>query len=144
MNPQGAAHMSTEDTNDPQHWRNRAAQLRALAVKMAGTQAAVEAGKQLGRPRIDPGLEKRILTQLRAGKGMLKVAAECGVGAQFSALSASWTKKAALSARLAWPEAMTRCPGLRCLSTAYSDAKLGEKNACLDRVLISCSRSFLC
>ena len=46
----------------------------------AGLKRAVEAGKQLGRPRIDPGLEKRIQSQLRAGKGMLKVAAECGVG----------------------------------------------------------------
>ena len=39
-----------------------------------------DAGKQLGRPRIDPALEKRIQSQLRAGKGILKVAAECGVG----------------------------------------------------------------
>jgi hypothetical protein len=36
---------------------------------------AVDAGKRLGRPRM-----KRIQSQLRAGKGMLKVAAECGVG----------------------------------------------------------------
>jgi hypothetical protein len=36
--------------------------------------------KHLGRPRIDPALEKRIQSQLRAGKGILKVAAECGVG----------------------------------------------------------------
>ena len=33
--------MSTDDTNDPQHWRDRAAQMRALAVKMAGSQAAI-------------------------------------------------------------------------------------------------------
>jgi DNA invertase Pin-like site-specific DNA recombinase len=46
----------------------------------AGLKRAVEAGIQLGRPRIDPALEKRIQNQLRAGKGMLKVAAECGVG----------------------------------------------------------------
>jgi hypothetical protein len=32
--------MYMADTNDPQHWRDRAAQMRALAVKMAGTQAA--------------------------------------------------------------------------------------------------------
>jgi hypothetical protein len=37
-------------------------------------------GIQLGRPRIDAALEKRIQAQLRAGKGMLKVARECGVG----------------------------------------------------------------
>ena len=46
----------------------------------AGLKRAVEAGKQLGRPRIDPALEKRIQSQLRAGKGMLKVARELGVG----------------------------------------------------------------
>ncbi len=46
----------------------------------AGLKRAVDAGKQLGRPRIDPALEKRIQSQLRAGKGMLKIAAECGVG----------------------------------------------------------------
>src|SRR6516165_9443684 len=46
----------------------------------AGLKRAIEAGKQLGRPRIDPALEKRIQSQLQAGKGMLKVAAECGVG----------------------------------------------------------------
>ena len=33
--------MSMRNTNDPQHWRDRAAQLRSLAVKMAGSQAAV-------------------------------------------------------------------------------------------------------
>ena len=46
----------------------------------AGLKRAVDAGKQLGRPRINPALEKRIQNQLRAGKGMLKVAAEFGVG----------------------------------------------------------------
>src|ERR1700687_2620940 len=46
----------------------------------AGLKRAVEQGKQLGRPKIAPAIEKRILTQLRAGKGILKVAAECGVG----------------------------------------------------------------
>src|ERR1700735_928631 len=46
----------------------------------AGLKRAVESGKQLGRPRIDPALERRIQSQLRAGKGILKVAAECGVG----------------------------------------------------------------
>jgi DNA invertase Pin-like site-specific DNA recombinase len=46
----------------------------------AGLKRAVDAGKQLGRPRIGPALEKRIQGQLRAGKGMLKIAAECGVG----------------------------------------------------------------
>jgi DNA invertase Pin-like site-specific DNA recombinase len=46
----------------------------------AGLKRAVEAGKQLGRPRIDPALEKRIQSQLRTGKGMLKIAVELGVG----------------------------------------------------------------
>jgi DNA invertase Pin-like site-specific DNA recombinase len=46
----------------------------------AGLKRAVEAGKQLGRPRIDPALERRIQSQLRVGEGILKVAAECGVG----------------------------------------------------------------
>src|SRR4249920_1436872 len=40
----------------------------------AGLNRAVEQGKTLGRPRISPALEKRIETQLRAGKGILKVA----------------------------------------------------------------------
>ena len=46
----------------------------------AGLKRAVEAGKQLGRPRIDPALERQIQSQLQVGKGILKVAAECGVG----------------------------------------------------------------
>jgi hypothetical protein len=33
--------MSTRDTNGSQHWRQRAAQMRSLAVKMAGSQAAI-------------------------------------------------------------------------------------------------------
>jgi hypothetical protein len=40
----------------------------------------VAQGKQLGRPRIDPALDKPIQAQLRTGKGILKVARECGVG----------------------------------------------------------------
>jgi DNA invertase Pin-like site-specific DNA recombinase len=46
----------------------------------AGLKRAVAAGRQLGRPRIDPALEKRIQAQLRAGKGMLAVAKDVGVG----------------------------------------------------------------
>ena len=34
----------------------------------AGLKRAVDEGKQLGRPRIDPALEKRIQSQLRAGR----------------------------------------------------------------------------
>ncbi len=32
--------MSTRNPNDPKHWRDRAAQMRALALKM-GTKAAI-------------------------------------------------------------------------------------------------------
>ena len=46
----------------------------------AGLKRAVEQGKQLGRPKISSAVEKRIQTQLQAGKGILKVARECGVG----------------------------------------------------------------
>ena len=46
----------------------------------AGLKRAVAQGRQLGRPRIDPAIEKRIQSQLRAGKGMRKIACECGVG----------------------------------------------------------------
>jgi DNA invertase Pin-like site-specific DNA recombinase len=46
----------------------------------AGHKRAKAAGKHLGRPRIDPALEKRIQSQLRTGKGMLKIAVELGVG----------------------------------------------------------------
>ena len=46
----------------------------------AGLKRAVEQGKQLGRPKISAALEKRIQTQLQAGKGILKVSRECSVG----------------------------------------------------------------
>jgi DNA invertase Pin-like site-specific DNA recombinase len=46
----------------------------------AGLKRAVEQGKQLGRPRIAPELEKRIRDLLRAKKGMLAIAKEVGVG----------------------------------------------------------------
>jgi DNA invertase Pin-like site-specific DNA recombinase len=46
----------------------------------AGLRRAVEAGKQLGRPKADAALEKRIQSQLRAGKGMLATAKALGVG----------------------------------------------------------------
>jgi hypothetical protein len=29
------------NTSDPDHWRNRAAQMRSLAIKMAGSDAAI-------------------------------------------------------------------------------------------------------
>ena len=46
----------------------------------AGLKRAVEQGKQLGRPRISPEIEKRIQALLRAKKGMLAIAKEVGVG----------------------------------------------------------------
>ena len=33
--------MSMRNTNDPQHWRDRAAQMRALALKMGDTVTAI-------------------------------------------------------------------------------------------------------
>jgi DNA invertase Pin-like site-specific DNA recombinase len=46
----------------------------------AGLKRAIEQGKQLGRPRISPEIEKRIQGLLRAKKGMLAIAKELGVG----------------------------------------------------------------
>jgi DNA invertase Pin-like site-specific DNA recombinase len=46
----------------------------------AGLRRAADEGKQLGRPKIAPALEKRIQSQLQAGKGMLAVARDVGVG----------------------------------------------------------------
>jgi DNA invertase Pin-like site-specific DNA recombinase len=46
----------------------------------AGLRRAVERGKQLGRPRVSPVIEKRIQSHLRKGMGILKVASELGVG----------------------------------------------------------------
>jgi DNA invertase Pin-like site-specific DNA recombinase len=46
----------------------------------AGLKRAVAQGKQLGRPKLDAAIEKRIQAQLRVGKGIRKVAREIGVG----------------------------------------------------------------
>ena len=46
----------------------------------AGLKRAAQEGRYPGRPRISNAMEKRIQTQLRAGKGILKVAREVGVG----------------------------------------------------------------
>ena len=46
----------------------------------AGLKRAVEEGKQLGRPKVSPAIEKRIQSHLRAGTGILAVAKKCGVG----------------------------------------------------------------
>jgi DNA invertase Pin-like site-specific DNA recombinase len=46
----------------------------------AGLKRAVESGKQLGRPKIGPAIEKRIQAQLRTKKGMLAIAKDLGVG----------------------------------------------------------------
>src|SRR6516162_7900659 len=49
-------------------------------IDLLGTIQTLEAGETLGRPKIAPTIEKRILRQLQAGKGILKVARELGVG----------------------------------------------------------------
>ncbi len=46
----------------------------------AGLKRAVESGKQLGRPKIDPAMEKRIKAQLMAQRGMLAIARDLKVG----------------------------------------------------------------
>jgi DNA invertase Pin-like site-specific DNA recombinase len=46
----------------------------------AGLKRALAQGKTLGRPKVDAALEKCIQAQLRGGKGMRKIARECGVG----------------------------------------------------------------
>ena len=46
----------------------------------AGLRRAIEQGKQLGRPRIDEAIERRILSHLRKGVGILKTAKLCEVG----------------------------------------------------------------
>ena len=45
-----------------------------------GLKRAVEGGKQLGRPKIGPAVEKRIQAQLGAKKGMLAIARDLKVG----------------------------------------------------------------
>jgi hypothetical protein len=39
----------------------------------------VDSGKRLGRPKIDPTMEKRIQAQLRTKKGMLAIAPDLNV-----------------------------------------------------------------
>jgi DNA invertase Pin-like site-specific DNA recombinase len=46
----------------------------------AGLQRAVQKGKTLGRPRIDPAIERKARKLLESGVGMLKVASTLGVG----------------------------------------------------------------
>jgi DNA invertase Pin-like site-specific DNA recombinase len=46
----------------------------------AGLRRAVDEGKQLGRPKIAPAIEKRIQALLKGGKGMLAIARDVGVG----------------------------------------------------------------
>jgi DNA invertase Pin-like site-specific DNA recombinase len=46
----------------------------------AGLKRAVEQGKQLGRPKINPAIERRIQAQLQGGAGILATAKKCGVG----------------------------------------------------------------
>jgi DNA invertase Pin-like site-specific DNA recombinase len=46
----------------------------------AGLKRAIAAGKTLGRPKVEPEIEKRIRSRLQAGLGILKVGRELGVG----------------------------------------------------------------
>src|SRR5262249_473020 len=46
----------------------------------AGLRRAVEQGKQLGRPRVSEAVERRILSHLRKGMGILRTAKTVGVG----------------------------------------------------------------
>jgi DNA invertase Pin-like site-specific DNA recombinase len=64
----------------------------------AGLKRAVAQGKQLGRPKVDPAIEKRIQAQLRLGKGMQRSrVSAASAPARCSALSRRW--KALSSAR---------------------------------------------
>jgi DNA invertase Pin-like site-specific DNA recombinase len=49
----------------------------------AGLKRAIDQGKQLGRPRISPEVEKQIQDLQRAKKGMLAIAKEVGVGQRY-------------------------------------------------------------
>src|SRR6516165_5300784 len=51
----------------------------------AGLKRAVEQGKQLGRPKIGPALEKRIQSQLRPGRASSKLLARLASAARASA-----------------------------------------------------------
>ena len=55
---------------------------RAIIVERvrAGIARARTEGRHLGRPRIDGAVEQVIRSALGAGKGIRKVAKECGVG----------------------------------------------------------------
>ena len=46
----------------------------------AGLKRAVVQGAQLGRPKIDPALERKVQRQLEKGTGILKVAKSLGLG----------------------------------------------------------------
>jgi DNA invertase Pin-like site-specific DNA recombinase len=52
---------------------------RDLKHEPPGRRGRVD-GKQLGRPKVVPALEKRIQSQLRAGNGLLATAKALGVG----------------------------------------------------------------
>ena len=47
---------------------------------MAGLDRVRQQGKKLGRPKVSPKMEDAIRRHLRAGHGILKVAALVGVG----------------------------------------------------------------
>jgi DNA invertase Pin-like site-specific DNA recombinase len=53
---------------------------RVTAGLKRAAETGTKSGKPIGRPRIAPELEKRILSHLRKGTGILKTAELCGVG----------------------------------------------------------------
>ena len=69
----------------------------------AGLKRAVAQGKQLGRPKVDPAIEKQIQAQLRSGKGMRKIRsrasaasapARCALSRRWNPLSSAWPREA--------------------------------------------------
>jgi DNA invertase Pin-like site-specific DNA recombinase len=55
---------------------------RAMIVERvkAGLERARAQGKRLGRPRVLPQVERKVLKARAAGKGFIKIAREIGVG----------------------------------------------------------------
>src|SRR5215471_4195453 len=69
-------------STDKQTVENQTRELRQMIRQRihAGLKRAAQEGRYPGRPRISDAMEKRIQSQLQAGKGILKVARKCGVG----------------------------------------------------------------
>jgi DNA invertase Pin-like site-specific DNA recombinase len=75
----------------------------------AGLRRAVEQGKRLGRPRVSPAKEKRILSHLRKGMGILKrLRSSASALAQFNA------------SKRECPALSTHAQALKCFRRSYS------------------------